>query len=216
MRKPSTGMMVFILLCATVMSGGVVPATAQPLAGAESCGADVNTPPSTINLETQGHQIRDATRCLINAERTSRSLPELTVNANLALAADGHTQRAVSVKWWGESNPHVDPDLDIDPGTGGPMEPNAAIAARINRAGYCPGGATWVSEIAYTGAGKGCPLGACSTPVAAVNWWMNISTQGHREAILSPAIREIGVGVGADVANKDPAQNMQTERGPTS
>jgi uncharacterized protein YkwD len=214
MRKPSpTGTMAFIFLCATVMSAVVVPATAQPLAGADSCGADVHTPPSTMDLETQGHQIREAIRCLINAERTSSGLPELTVNANLALAADGHAQRAASVQWWGEGDPHVDPDLDIDPVTGGPLERDAAIGARITRAGYCPVGATWVSEIAYTGAGNGCPLVACSTPAAAVNWWMNISTQGHREAILSPAIGEMGVGVSGDVANTDPAQNLAMEKG---
>jgi hypothetical protein len=84
MRKPSlTGTMAPILFCATVMSAVVVPATAQPLAGAQSCGVGVNTPPSTIDLGTQGHRIRDAIRCLLNAERTSRSLEDPPASHNI-------------------------------------------------------------------------------------------------------------------------------------
>lgn len=213
-----TGTMALILLCATAMSAVVTPARAQPLAGKDTCGADVNTPPSTIDLATQGHRIRNAILCLINAERTSRGLAALSANSKLASAADGHVQRAVTLKWWGESDPHVDPQVDVVPGTNPPtpLGRNEAIAARINRAGYCPEGATFVSEIAKDGAGTNvteCPPGACSTPFFAVHWWMNISTAGHREAILNPAIKEIGVGVRGDVANKDPAQNAQSEKG---
>jgi hypothetical protein len=60
-----------------------------------------------------------------------------------------------------------------------------------------------VSEIAYTAAG----LGGGATPLGAVNWWMNISTSGHREAILEQKIKELGVGFSGQVANRTvPAQ----------
>jgi hypothetical protein len=81
---------------------------------------------------------------------------------------------------------------------------------RIKSANYCAGSPTQDGEIAYAGGGNdpnktSCPLIACSTPAAAVNWWMNISTHGHRELILSSGFRELGVGVsGVDANGDDP------------
>ena len=232
MRKPfSTWSMAFVLLCAIVMSAAAVPARAQ-LAGTEKeCGRDIHTPPSILNLGTESHRIRNAILCLINEERKAEverkkaqginiKLDPLSANTKLTRAADGHVQRAVSVQWWLESDPHIDPQLDFVPGTDPPvlMTRDQAIAARIKRAGYCPEGATFTREIAKDGAGTNateCPGtgAACSTPAFAVNWWMNISTGGHREAILEPRIREIGVGVRGDVANKNEEQNRQREKG---
>lgn len=52
------------------------------------------------------------------------------------------TRDGLGLGWWRESDPHIDPEIDIVPGTNRLMERDPAIAARINRAGYCPTGAT--------------------------------------------------------------------------
>jgi uncharacterized protein YkwD len=150
--------------------------------------------------------LRDALICLINAERTKDGKQPLTRNKQLDMAALGHTGESQRLKWWGTSNPHVHPDK-------GPRDAGQAIGQRIRDAGYCPAGASRVSEIAFNWAGKGSaenPGGP--TPVGAVNWWMNISTSGHREAILDASIKEIGVGISGQTADKNipPQQFMGT------
>ena len=180
-----------------------IPASAQ-VAGLNSCGTDVNTPPSRIDLATQGSRIRDAISCLINAERTSQRLPALSVSPRLQNAAAGHAQAAGTLRWWTQgANP---PDPHVNPQTGSTPD------SRIKSANYCAGSPTQDGEIVYSGGGNDpnttkCPLGACSTPAAAVNWWMNISHAGHREAILSSGFRQLGVGVsGVDANGDDPLQ----------
>jgi uncharacterized protein YkwD len=53
-----------------------------------------------------------------------------------------------------------------------------------------------VSEITYTGTGD-----QFAAPASAVDWWMNISTSGHREAVLNPGIKEIGIGIMSESAD---------------
>uniref|UniRef100_UPI003F49090A hypothetical protein n=1 Tax=Cupriavidus necator TaxID=106590 RepID=UPI003F49090A len=54
------------------------PLFAQPLAGANTCGALIHTPPSQMDAATRAAAGREAVRCLINAERTSRNLGALS------------------------------------------------------------------------------------------------------------------------------------------
>lgn len=176
----------------------LAPASAETLAGINTCGSDVNTPPSTINPVTDGTRIREAVRCLINAERAAFGLQPLSESGKLALAADGHAKEAARLKWWTgyPADSHVHP------------ETHTTIAGRIVAAGYCSGNPTQMAEITYSGTGNdasgvGCPLIACSTPAAAVNWWVNISTSGHRLRVLDPAVREMGVGFSGEGANKN-------------
>lgn len=129
---------------------------------------------------------RNAIACLINAERTSRGIAALTENNALDKAAVAHAAQAQRLKWWtGGANPHVNP------------ETGSTIDSRIKAAGYCGGNPSRTSEIAYTWAGDQ------ATPVGAVNWWMNISTSGHREAILNPEIKELGIGISNQVADRN-------------
>jgi len=117
--------------------------------------------------------------CLINAERTSNRLPEVTGNQALAQAAAGHVIAAANMRWWKPgADPHTNPQTGSTPDS------------RIRAAGYCGGNIRRDSEIAYNGFGDF----VASSPIGALNWWMNISTGGHRQAILTPEIREIGVG----------------------
>lgn len=162
----------------------MAPAEAGPVAGANSCGGYVNRTPSTISASSMS-DLRKATICLINAERTTRQLPALTLNSTLYNSAQSHADAAQQLKWWTNgTDPHVNP------------ETGSTIDSRIKAAGYCGGNPNRTGEIVYTWAGDQ------ATPVGAVNWWMNISTSGHREVILDASIKEIGVGIGGQVADK--------------
>ncbi|WP_089170246.1 CAP domain-containing protein [Azotobacter chroococcum] len=197
------------VIAAFLLSSAVTPALAGPVAGEQTCGAHIRTSPASLDLKTQVYLIKDTLQCLINAERAQFGLQELKVNVNLTNAATGHVERSTTIKWWGEGNPHVDPDFDIDPATKELLSPKLAIGGRIKRSGYCsPNAAEYrEGEITYWGTGSD------STPLAAVNWWMNISKEGHREAILDPLYKELGIAVAGKVPVTDLAANASREQG---
>ncbi|MER5933480.1 CAP domain-containing protein [Streptomyces sp. NPDC002054] len=168
------------LAAAGVLSATLIP-IAAPSASAITCNAAVAAQPPS------GTATRDTLVCLINAERTKRGLPALTGNQALTNAAQQHTAAAVQLKWWGPGK-----DSHTNPRTGSTPQ------SRIKAAGYCPNPRSWrVAEITYNG------WGGSGTPKAAVNWWMNVSTWGHRQIILDPSLREIGRWAQAGAA--DPA-----------
>lgn len=199
---------VICLAVGALIANTIPPADAGPVAGANTFGPFAARAPSTLAHSGSGMvskaiavkdltDLRNALICLINAERTAGGKPPLTRNKELDMAALGHTSEAQRLKWWGTSNPHVNPEK-------GPQDPGQAISQRIRDAGYCPAGARRVSEIAFNWAGAGStenPGGA--TPAGAVNWWMNISKSGHRDAILDPQIKDIGVGFSGQSADKN-------------
>ncbi|MEU7556358.1 CAP domain-containing protein [Streptomyces sp. NPDC044571] len=152
---------------AATLAPGTSPAVAL------SCDtAAANRAPSSGN----DVQVNDVVVCLINAERARRGLPLLTVNQSLTKAAQQHAAAAVQLKWWGPNK-----DSHTNPQTGSTPQ------SRIMAAGYCPNPRSWaVNEITYTG------WGGSGTPKAAVNWWVNISTWGHRQIVLDPNLRDIG------------------------
>jgi uncharacterized protein YkwD len=181
----------------------VAPAAAWagPVAGANSCGNYAKVAPSRLKCAKGStvamaqclaalNAFRDSIACLINAERTSRGLPALRVSKQLASAALQHTSDATKIRWWvAGANPHVNPQTGSTPDS------------RIKAAGYCGGNPRRTSEIAYTWSGDQ------AAPVGAVNWWMNISKSGHREAILDGNVRELGVGYGGVVAASNIGSN---------
>lgn len=208
MKRLSCPRAILIAACGALLPILTTDAVAGPVAGASTCGPYVKRAPSTVGKDggtglvstamaaKELADLRDAVICLINAERTYAGKPALTRNRQLDMAALGHTSEAQRLKWWGSSNPHVHPDK-------GPRDGGQAIMQRIRDAGYCPSGATRVSEIAFNWAGLGSaenPGGP--TPGGAVNWWMNISKSGHRDAILDSAVRELGVGISGQTADK--------------
>jgi uncharacterized protein YkwD len=180
---------------------GTAAAAAGPVAGANSCGNYAKVAPSRLKCGKGStvamaqclaalNAFRDSIACLINAERTSRGLPALKVSKQLASAALQHTGDAIKIRWWvAGANPHVNPQTGSTPDS------------RIKAAGYCGGNPRRTSEIAYTWSGDQ------AAPVGAVNWWMNISKSGHREAILDSAVKELGVGYGGVVAASNIGQN---------
>ncbi|MFE9636706.1 CAP domain-containing protein [Streptomyces sp. NPDC006463] len=168
---------------AGVLSAALVPVSAAPATAVACDAAAAARAPSSSNDSA----VRNALICLINAQRTQRGLSALTTNQALTTAAQQHSAAAVQLKWWGPGK-----DSHRNPQTGSTPQ------SRILAAGYCPNPTSWaVAEITYTG------WGGSGTPNAAVNWWMNVSTWGHRQIILDPSMREIGAW--AQPGSADPA-----------
>lgn len=169
------------LVATTTTPAGTAPATAAPAVlpathtmNCEALNKDLPPgPPSRLFGYTFPSL---AVACAINEERARHGLPQLEVNNALMVAANNHAQAAVDLKWWGPGQ-----DSHKDPRT------NSTPVSRIRAAGYCPNGTSWkVNEVTYNG------WGGAGTPRAAVNWWVNISTYGHREIVLDPTLKEIG------------------------
>lgn len=182
---PVAGSTGWILVCRYTAAGNIngqraVAPSAAPAPATACDPAAVNRAP-TAATEAQA---RAAVICLINAQRTQRGLPALTVNQPLTNAAQQHAAASVQLKWWGPgADPHRNPQTGSTP------------QSRITGAGYCPSPVSWeFSEITYTG------WGGSGTPQAAVNWWMN--SPGHRAAILKPSLRDIGAAALPGAADK--------------
>ncbi|MFC5825117.1 CAP domain-containing protein [Nonomuraea insulae] len=168
---------------------GVVPfvSAAPASAAAPNCAAAAayyDAAPTSGNLSMVGQ----AVHCLIDAERAKVGLAALTRNTPLNSAATSHAAAAASLKWWRPgANSHNNPQTGSTP------------YSRITAAGYCPNPVSWAySETTYTGWGAG-----YGTARAAVNWWVNISTYGHRQIVLSSTLKDLGIGVA--VGSADPA-----------
>ena len=148
-------------------------ATALSLALAAPAAACENEDlvPSKGNLS----EIRAATTCLLNKERTKRGLPKLNSNAKLRKAAERHSENMVDNRFFD----HVSP--------GG-----STMVSRISSAGYNG----WAS----LGENIGWGSGHLATPEALVRGWMK--SPGHRENLLRAKFREIGVGIAFGIPTK--------------
>lgn len=107
---------------------------------------------------------------LINAFRVRHGVPALRSDHKLMLASAWASNDS-AVRGFSPRD-HVD-TLGRDIGT------------RIRDCGYR--GYGWASEINYNGPG--------ATPEDAVHWWTEVSTGGHREAVLDPRVKVFGVAV---------------------
>jgi uncharacterized protein YkwD len=168
--------------------------------GASSCSNAYSYPSQTATGTQPSKAAQDAVLCLINAERTCRGLPALTINDKIVTAALGHALDAIRIRWWvNGADPHVNPQAPANV----PKTRNDAIIYRVRtQAGYCPNPPhQWsVGENAYSASGSGTYSGtnfkcqqSCASPASAVDWWMNVSHAGHREAILDSQKKEIGI-----------------------
>jgi uncharacterized protein YkwD len=115
--------------------------------------------------------LRDATLCLLNGERADHGLAPLSPDERLASAATAYAHDLVAGSYFS----HTGRD-------------GSGVADRIERSGYLPRDAGWV-----LGENLAWGTGGLATPGAIMQAWMN--SPGHRENILNPGFREIGVGV---------------------
>lgn len=115
--------------------------------------------------------VRNATLCLLNAERTSRGLQALKLNAKLGAAATGKAGDLVQRRYFAHDSPE-----------------GQKFTVRIKQAGYMKAGKRWsVGEnLGWGGGGK-------ALPAAMVDAWVN--SPPHRANLLSRKWTEIGIGV---------------------
>jgi uncharacterized protein YkwD len=112
----------------------------------------------------------DAVLCLLNEQRANAGLPPLTVNAGLEAAALGHSQSMRDNGYFG----HDSPD-------------GTTFDVRIAQTGFLSAARGWL-----IGENIGWGSFQLSTPRAVITAWMN--SPEHRDNILEPGFREIGVG----------------------
>jgi uncharacterized protein YkwD len=136
-------------------------------AGSASATSCPNTELQATGL-TQG-QMEDSIACLINEERTSRSLGPVRPNGDLRNAALDHSQEMVNQSYFEHTSPAGVTFID-----------------RIERTGYMRNARLWV-----VGENLVWGNGTRSTPQSMVTAWMN--SPPHRENLLRDRFSEIGI-----------------------
>ena len=144
---------------------------AVPLVAACSLTGAAATPASAASPCSAATTARTATVCLINAERSAHGLRALKLDAKLDRASRRHSQDMVAKSYFAH---------DSASGT--------RFSARIARTGWMNGRARWsVGENLAWGSGTQ------ASPGSIVAAWMK--SPGHRQNILSPRFRVIGIGI---------------------
>jgi uncharacterized protein YkwD len=155
-----------LLAVAVAVVAILAPASHPPSALAAACG-NANSAPT----HTSRHAVARATVCLLNVERRSRNLRPLRLNARLSKAAQEHSRDMVRRHYFS----HTTPD-------------GISFAQRIRGAGYLRAARSWlVGETLAWGSRN---RGAAARIVQA---WMQ--SPPHREEILRPSFRDVGIGV---------------------
>ena len=128
--------------------------------------------------QAAGEDLRDATLCLMNAERAARGLGRLQAEPLLGRVAGGYARQMVRGRFFDHTSP------------GG-----STMLARIKATSYLRDVASWsVGENLAWGTG---PL---ATPRATVRAWMH--SPDHRANLLDRRFADVGIGVavGAPIA----------------
>jgi uncharacterized protein YkwD len=159
MRRPITPAITAALAAFCLL----LPASAAQ--GATCAGADLQ--PSSAGLG----QMRAATLCLLNAERSRHGLASLRENSLLTAASQAYSQQMVNQQFFA----HVTPG-GID------------LTERLKGIGYVVGNSFWT-----IGENLAWGTGGMATPARIMQAWME--SPGHRENILAADFREVGVGI---------------------
>jgi uncharacterized protein YkwD len=140
------------------------------LAVVSSCG-NVSSIPSAVNSTSD----QAAVLCLLNNERAKAGLVALRLDAQLTAASLAHSQDMVANKFFAHDSPS-----------------GSSPVSRMRSVGYIPSSGAWqVGENIAWGSGSYGSLGSI------MQAWMN--SPPHRENILDPAFRDVGVGIAPGV-----------------
>ena len=145
----------------------LVPAAAQ----ADDACQNADVAPTTENVD----QVRGAVLCLVNQERASHGLSDLTENAKLRVSATRHTTNMVLSRFFEHTTPA-----------------GTTMVERIRKAGYMRGARSWA-----VGENLAWGTGTLSTAAQIQASWMR--SPGHRANILRSKYREIGIAIGLGV-----------------
>jgi uncharacterized protein YkwD len=155
-------------------------ATWTLVASAQASAADCG-PVDTQVTGLSETQMESSILCLINDQRAANGLPPVTSNGQLRQAAMSHSNEMINESYFEHTSPA-----------------GLTFMHRIEATGYMNRTKTWtVGENLVWGTG---PL---STPQSLVTAWMG--SPPHRENLLRPAYREIGIAAlaGTPVSEKD-------------
>jgi uncharacterized protein YkwD len=119
--------------------------------------------------------------CLINAQRHSHGLSALRLDASLSRAARGHSRDMVRRRYFSHTTPE-----------------GFSFVQRIRATGYLSGASRWLvgENLAWGWRDR-------SSAHRIVRAWMH--SPPHREEILEPSFREVGIGIVAGVPRPLPA-----------
>ena len=120
--------------------------------------------------DTSVGDVKHATVCLINGVRRRHGLSTLRLNDQLSSAARGHSRDMVRRRYFAHYTPE-----------------GLSPAHRVWSTGYLSGHRRWI--VGETLAWWRGP----ATPAAIVVGWMH--SPPHREVLLHPAFRDVGIGV---------------------
>jgi uncharacterized protein YkwD len=149
---------------------------ASAQASASDCGP-VNTQVTGLSEP----QMESSIACLINDERAANGLAPVSPSSQLREAAMSHSSEMIDLSYFEHTSPA-----------------GLTFMNRIEATGYLRGARTWsVGENLVWGTG---PL---STPRSLVTAWMN--SPPHRENLLRPSYREIGIAAlpGTPISDSD-------------
>jgi uncharacterized protein YkwD len=135
--------------------------------GAGAACPNPSLPPAPDSLGA----VAETTLCLLNGERADHGLAPLAVNERLGAAASAFAQDLVAGSYFSHTGRDGSDVLD-----------------RIERTGYIQPDREWA-----LGENLAWGTGALATPGSIMQAWMN--SPGHRENILNPSYREIGIGI---------------------
>jgi uncharacterized protein YkwD len=146
-----------------------------------------------VPTASNGAQVRAATLCLINRERTKRGRHALRHDGQLRKVAESYSRQMVRHSFFD----HVSP--------GG-----STLRSRITgRTTYLRRAAGWsLGENLYWGSGER------ATPAQSVDGWMH--SPGHRRNMLDRRFRDIGIGIAIGApedVDGEPAATYTTEFG---
>jgi uncharacterized protein YkwD len=163
-KRRITFLVAFIAASLASVAASLAAATPVHASTTPCPGAD--SIPAALTLE----QYDAALLCLLNAERGAGGLAPLAMNGKLDRAAVGHARSMREHDYFAHDSR----------GGGG-------FAARIGKTGYKRGARRW-----YLGENLATGTSVDGTPRAMVADWM--ASPPHRENILDPTFRDIGIG----------------------
>jgi uncharacterized protein YkwD len=172
-RHSVIAVLALVALAAPATAHADAGSAARARAASERCsGADA------MPGQAPGDDLRAATLCLMNAERTARGLGRLQAEPLLGRVAASYARQMVRGRFFDHTSP------------GG-----ATMLARIKTTSYLRDAASWsVGENLAWGSGS------LATPRATVRAWMQ--SADHRANLLDRHFADVGIGVavGAPIA----------------
>ena len=145
----------------------IAPTVGQAQAASPPC-AGANVAPTAQNVD----QVRIATLCLLNRERTRRGLKRLSESPQLRKSAQGFSQNMVNQNFFD----HVSPS-------------GSTLLSRVRS------GTAYLQNVRAYALGENIAWGTgeYATPAETMKSWM--ASPGHRHNILNGRFRHVGIGI---------------------